>query len=111
VNIVLANSVMLEWARKFLPGRVLVMDTTFGMNVLGYPLLVVMVVDDHGSGLPIAFAILKHQTEQEFFHALHHLHQKINSMAGCSHVVRNDPVIKPACYMTDCDKAEINALR
>jgi hypothetical protein len=80
------------------------MDTTFGVNRLGYPLLVVMVVDEHGCGLPICFAILKHQSEEEFHHALSQLDMKLNK--------GNKPGrIKPASYMTDCDKAEINALR
>jgi MULE transposase domain len=104
VNIVLANSTMLKWARQYLPGRVLVMDTTFGMNKLGYPLLVVMVIDDHGCGLPIAFGILKHQSELEFLHALQQLDLKVNE---CNNV----EAVKPASYMTDCDKAEIKALK
>lgn len=102
-NIVLANDVMLGWARAYLPNRVLVVDTTFGVNVLAYPLLVVMVVDEHGCGLLIAASILKHQSELEFYHALTQLDLTINE----GRVV----LIKPACYMTDCDKAEINALR
>jgi hypothetical protein len=103
-NIVLANKTMLEWAEQFLTNRVLIMDTTFGVNRLGYPLLVVMAVDEHGCGLPICFAILKHQSELEFHHALSQLDMKLNR--DC-----NSALIKPASYMTDCDKAEINALK
>jgi hypothetical protein len=40
VLIVMANDSMLDWARKFVHGRVLVMDTTFGLDRLGYSLCV-----------------------------------------------------------------------
>jgi hypothetical protein len=95
---------MLEWAEQFFPNRILIMDTTFGVNRLGFPLLVVMAVDEHGCGLPICFAILKHQSELEFHHALSQSDTQLNKGF-------NSAEIKPASYMTDCDKADINALK
>jgi hypothetical protein len=36
VTIVLCIPAMKQWARKYIPRRVLIMDSTFGVNQLGY---------------------------------------------------------------------------
>lgn len=68
--IVLANAEMTKWAKKFVPGRVLVMDTTFGTNRYGYSLLVMIAIDDRGKGLPVCFALLMHEDTESFAKAL-----------------------------------------
>jgi hypothetical protein len=64
VTIVLCTRTMREWDRKFISGRVLIMDCTFEANQLGYSLFVIMAVGHHGGGLPVAFMITKTETAQ-----------------------------------------------
>ena len=49
------------------------MDSTHGTNVYDFLLISIVVVDDHGEGLPVAWAITNHETTtvlEEFLHAV-----------------------------------------
>lgn len=103
-NIVFADNDMLQWAKRFMGNRTLLLDTTFGLNRQGYALLTALVVDEHGCGLPVMYAILKNESEEEFTHALNAFKLAVNDGVP-------DSSIMPATVMTDFSKAEKNALR
>jgi hypothetical protein len=100
VLIVMANDSMLDWARKFVHGRVLVMDTTFGLDRLGYSLCALMTIDDQGKGLPVALSIMKWETTESFERILRSFDEAVNINRDASER------IVPAAIMTDDSGAE-----
>ena len=53
--------------------KIVCMDSTHGTNIYDFLLISVLVVDDHGEGVPIAWAISNHETEEvllEFLYAV-----------------------------------------
>lgn len=108
----LANETMLQWARKFVGGRVLVMDTTFGTNIKGYSLLALLAIDDSGSGLPVALALLRKEDESSFAFVLEALDKRLNPGAPLQHRHAADttphtaPVCRPAAVLMDDSNAE-----
>lgn len=96
-------NIVLECARTYMPGRVLLMDTTFGTNNLGYKLLTALVADDHGCGLPVVFAILKNENQVEFTHAIQAFKEAVTRDSTGS-------TFDPHTVLTDFDWAEKNAV-
>ena len=53
--------------------KIICMDSTHGTNVYDFLLISIIVIDDHGEGLPVAWAITNHETTavlQEFLHVV-----------------------------------------
>lgn len=101
--IILANDQMMKWAREFVPGRVLVMDTTFGTNRYGFSLLVMLAVDERGKGLPVCFAIMMHEDAASFEKVLQVFKQALNEGGeGSSN-------LQPASILTDDSAANQKA--
>ena len=101
-NIVFAAPDQLDWALQYMPKRPLLTDTTFGTNKLGYSLLTALVIDDHGCGLPVVWAIIRSENEQEFEHSFSAFKNAMHSKSAES---------DPGTLMTDCSNAEKNGLR
>ena len=58
--------------------KVICVDSTHGTNIYDFLLISVVVIDDHGEGLPVAWAITNHEdavTLKVFFRSLaKHIH-------------------------------------
>ena len=62
--IVIQTSLQKEMLREFAPNRVVCMDSTHGTNVYRFYLITVLVVDDFGEGLPVAWCLSNREDEQ-----------------------------------------------
>ena len=69
---------MLKWGREHMGNNVLMLDTMFRLNKLGYSLLTPLVVDNHGVGLPVLFAIMKKEDQAGFAQVLRAMDTALN---------------------------------
>jgi MULE transposase domain len=106
VAIVLCTPTMRKWARMYMHGRVLVMDSTFGLNRHGYSLFAIMAVGDQGNGVPVCFMITKTEDADCIEGALLQFKLFLDDGTG-----ENEPFIKPHTALTDDSKSEQLALR
>jgi hypothetical protein len=81
------------------------MDTTFGLDRLGYSLCALMTIDDQGKGLPVALSIMKRETTESFERILRSFDEAVNINRDASER------IVPAAIMTDDSGAEQAASR
>jgi hypothetical protein len=102
VVLLLADKDMLDWCCVYGHGATLVVDTTFGTNKYGYPLLGMHVMDESGSGRVACMAVLSQETEELFEKAFQLLTDRMKSM-------RADWA--PSCVLIDACQAERNAAR
>jgi hypothetical protein len=105
VTIVLCTRTMRDWAQKHIPGRVLIMDSTFGVNRLGYSLFTVMAVGHNGAGLPVAFMITKTETAENISTGLKQFRDFLDEKTPSAHLA-----VRPSTTLTDDSTAEQNAL-
>jgi hypothetical protein len=107
VTIVLCTPAMKQWARKYIPGRVLIMDSTFGVNQLGYSLFALMAMGHQGQGVPVAFMITKTETTENITTGLKQLRCFFDEGT-----TTEDPpaAVRPSTTLTDDSTAEQNAL-
>jgi hypothetical protein len=105
IVIVLCAPFMREWARQYMHGRVLVMDSTFGTNKHGYSLFAILAVGHHGNGVPLGFMITKSESTEAITAALKQYRSFLDSGT-----VPPAPVIRPKTTLTDDSDAEQNAL-
>jgi MULE transposase domain len=103
VIIVLCNQIMRGWARKYMHKSVLMMDSTFGLNLHGYSLFAVMTVGEHEEGLPLCFFITGDEKEETITTALMQFKLYLAADGG--------PQVSPSTSMTDDCQAEQNAIR
>lgn len=100
VELVIITKKMGEWAKRFAHNTILV-DSTFGVTkkLYGLKLTTVMVINEFGMGLPIAYFISK----------------KMNSLMweNCLHVFRlmMGKSVKPKIFMSDDDPSYYHAWR
>jgi hypothetical protein len=106
VTIVLCTQTMRDWARMYVPGRVLIMDSTFGVNHLGYSLFAIMAVGHNGAGLPVAFMITKTETAENISTGLKQFRDFMDEETSAA-----DRLVRPSATLTDDNTAEQNALR
>ncbi|XP_076144083.1 uncharacterized protein LOC143126043 [Alosa pseudoharengus] len=71
-------------------------DTTHCVNQYDFPLLTLLVRDDHGRGVPVAYAIVSNECQSTLEKALAQLSKQF--------------LCPPRAFMVDKDYAEINAL-
>ncbi|XP_076125981.1 uncharacterized protein LOC143139222 isoform X1 [Alosa pseudoharengus] len=71
-------------------------DTTHCVNQYDFPLLTLLVRDDHGRGVPVAYAIVSNECQNTLEKALAQLRKQF--------------LCPPRAFMVDKDYAEINAL-
>lgn len=107
VVIVLCTTTMRCWARKYMQGSVLVMDSTFGMNRHGYSLFALLAIGEQGSGVPVRFLITKTESAQNITTALNQFVAYLDADSEAS----NAALTRPLTTMTDDSVAEQAALR
>ena len=60
MHVVLQTEFMHDMMKKY-GGNVICMDSTHGTNMYDFLLVSVMVIDEHGEGIPVAWAISNHE--------------------------------------------------
>ncbi|CAL8465892.1 g5428 [Coccomyxa elongata] len=81
-------------------GRPLIMDATFGTNREKMPLITLLVVDDHGNGVPIAWGIISQEKTEAIAAFLKAVRQRVR---------QEQPDWDPSCILVDACAAEIAA--
>ena len=60
--------------------KIVCMDSTHGTNIYDFLLISVLVVDDHGEGVPIAWAISNHETEEVLLEFLYAIKERVGEL-------------------------------
>ena len=55
---------MQEMLQKY-DGTIVGMDTTYKTNLWGLPLLLIVVIDNHGHGYRVALAFIQHERQEQ----------------------------------------------
>ena len=92
-----------ERAVKYGHNAPLGMDSTFGVNTQKWPLTTLMVIDEFGHGLPVAWSIM--------YGGLSHDHYEVMLDAVRKSAQAVMPEWRPSCIIIDDCQAEINAIR
>jgi MULE transposase domain len=111
VAIVLCTPTMREWARRYMQGSVLVMDSTFGMNKHGYSLFAVMVIGEQSNGVPVSFLITKSESTETITTALKQFVEFLDEVSDTAEPAGHTTLTRPSTTMTDDSAAEQSALR
>ena len=77
-------------------GNIICMDSTHGTNMYDFLLVSVMVIDEHGEGIPVAWAISNHEDTSTLVHFLAAVKSRVGD-------------IKPTLFMSDDAEAFFNA--
>ena len=72
------------------------MDSTFGLNKLGYSLFLIMAIGGQGQGVPIAFIIAKSESTESVITGLNQFKASLDDGLG-----PNESPIRPDTAMTD----------
>ncbi|KAK9903370.1 hypothetical protein WJX75_003957 [Coccomyxa subellipsoidea] len=91
-----------ENATRFGHGKPLIMDATFGTNREKMPLITLLVVDDHGNGVPIAWGIISQERTEAIAAFLEAVRQRVR---------QEQPDWDPSCILVDACAAEIAAIQ
>ena len=78
-------------------GNVVLMDASYGLDVYNYPLIVLVVVDHHGCGIPVAFGVIAS-------------HESKDDVAGFVRDVEELTGVHLARFLIDKGSGEIAAL-
>ena len=87
---------MIEQYKKY--PEIMFMDTTYNVNLEGYPLFAIMVEDGDGRGKPVAYCFIRSETKENIEQCL-------------THFCNFNDVSQSKVIMVDKDLTEINALK
>ena len=87
---------MIEQYKKY--PEIMFMDTTYNVNLEGYPLFAIMVEDGDGRGKPVAYCFIRSETKENIKQCL-------------THFCNFNDVSQSKVIMVDKDLTEINALK
>ena len=76
--------------------KVVLMDATHGTTQYDFQLISILVIDDHGEGLPVAWAISNREDRAVLVQFLKSIHEKVGDL-------------KPQYFMSDCADQYFNA--
>jgi hypothetical protein len=101
VRIVISTPNMQEWTVRFAHDRPVSVDCTFGITRYGYAVFTITGMDDAFRGVPLAFAILNGEKEEDFVAVL---------KAWRDHARKRRPDFQPSVFLSDDSAAEQNAI-
>ncbi len=91
-----------ENAVRFGHGRPLIMDATFGTNREKMPLITLLVVDDHGNGVPIAWGIISQEKTEAIAAFLKAVRQRVCHFLPIILLLRPLLAKRPNCLLKTC---------
>ena len=95
MHVVLQTEFMRDMMTKY-GGNIICIDSTHGTNMYDFLLVSVMVIDEHGEGIPVAWAISNHEDTSTLVHFLTTVKSRVGD-------------IKPTLFMSDDAEAFFNA--
>jgi hypothetical protein len=102
VHIVISNPNMQAWTLRFAHDRPVSVDCTFGITRYGYAVFTITGMDDASNGVPLAFAMLNSDAEEDFVAALRAWRGKAR---------KHRPEFQPSVFLSDDSQAEQNAIK
>lgn len=106
VCVVISTPAMLGAAIKWGSARPVFMDATHGVIKYGYKLVTLLVMDDHGKGVPVAWGFLEHERAEDYETFLAAVNSECVRRAAARSLVW-----RPSCILTDDAPAEHKAAR
>jgi hypothetical protein len=102
VRVVVATPNMQQWTLKYGHDKPVSVDCTFGITRYGYAVFTITGMDDTQRGVPLAFAILAGEGEEDFAAVL---------KAVRDHARKQCPDWSPSVFLSDDSQAEQNAIK
>jgi hypothetical protein len=102
VRIVLSAPNMQAWTLRFAHDRPVSVDCTFDITRYGYAVFTITGMDGASRDVPLAFAVLNSEAEEDFVASL---------QAWRDQVRKHRPEFQPSVFLSDDSQAEQNAIK
>lgn len=106
LRLVVATTQMTDACLRYGLDRPLFMDATHGTVKYGYKLVTILVLDQMGKGVPVAWGVLEHESAEDYTKLLEVVRDEVLRKAALA-----GKAWQPSCMLTDDAKAEHAATR